>query len=1035
MGGARLRIRLLGQPDLRHGAAPLPPLESARAESLLAYLVLNREAPQPRQRLAFLLWPDSTEPQARTNLRHVLHKLRRALPDPDRFLEVTQRTLRWRADAPCWLDVAAFEESAARAEREADDGAVDALRVAVELYRGDLLEGADDEWLVDERDRLRRRFLQALERLAALLGASGDHARAIPYAERLLQHEPLHEQTYRLLMGLHDARGDRARALRVYHACAATLERELGIEPSAATRQAYEALLPAELEPASAERRAGPVAGPPLIGRAPERARLVAAWRVAARGGAHLVLVTGEPGIGKTRLVEEFRSWCAHHGAVTAEARSYPAEGALAYGPVVSWLRSEPLAGHLERLDRTHLGELARLLPELYSTLPDLPRPEPLPPSDQRQRLFDALARAILAPGGPLLLVADDLHWADRETLRFLHYLLRVRSGAPLLVAAGARPEELDLQHPLNELLSGLRAMERVTEIELPRLSRQETAALAERIAGRPLAAPRAERLFTETEGNPLFVVEALRAGWTDGDGGRRWLTSRVQAVIESRLAQLSAPARDLVGIAATIGREFTAEALEAASGAGEEALVRGLDELWRRRIVRDRGADAYDFSHDRIREVAYLTQSPARRRRAHLLVARALERLHADDPAPVAAQLAAHYERAGELDRAVAWCERGAEVAQRLSATADAIRLLERALQLLRGLPPSAGRTARELAILTVLAAPLGVVEGYSSERLAEVQRRGIELADALGVEPGPPLLRSLAVANLSQGDFDEARRVGEGLRASGARDADAVRLVEGEYVLGIAAFWRGEFGTAREHFEAAADHYRPAHRPAHLVRYGLDPKVICVSRLGNTLWFLGQPEAARRARQDALSLADEIGHPPSRATALVFAALLSLDLREPELVREYTAALRHRPGDQSRPTGVTADALAGYVEVLDGRGAAGIARIQRILDDPTEGEHAPGLHASIARVLLEACVAAGDAQSGLAAVDRLLGTHSHVRTWESEALRLRGEFLAKLGASGEEVDAEFQRALRVARLQGARMLELRAAAILERR
>ena len=169
MGSPTLRIRLLGELDLRHDGLPLSPLESVRTASLLAYLLLHSDAPQLRQHLAFLLWPYSTEQQARTNLRHVLHNLRRALPDPDRFLEVTPRTLRWRTDAPFWLDVAAFEESLSRAEREAADGGLTALREAVELYTGDLLEGCYDEWILEERERLRQRYLEALKRLTALL--------------------------------------------------------------------------------------------------------------------------------------------------------------------------------------------------------------------------------------------------------------------------------------------------------------------------------------------------------------------------------------------------------------------------------------------------------------------------------------------------------------------------------------------------------------------------------------------------------------------------------------------------------------------------------------------------------------------------------------------------------------------------------------------------------------------------------------------------------------------------------------------------
>jgi DNA-binding SARP family transcriptional activator len=997
-----LHIRLLGEVDLRRGDVPLPALESARAESLLAYLLIHRGAPQPRQRLAFLLWPDSTEAQARTNLRKVLHNLRRALPDADRFLDVTPRTLQWRPDALYQLDVADFETALAGA---GDDTA--RLAAAVDAYTGDLVEGSYDEWLIEERERLSTLHLHALERLTTLLEERGVHDAALRYAERLLQRDPLREATCRQLMRLHDARGDRARALRLYHACSGALERELGVEPSAATRAVYEALLPAADEAvATAERPAA------LIGRAAERAQLTELWRASERGRAQLALVSGEPGIGKTRLVEELRAWCAHRGVVTAQARSYAAEGDLAYGPVAAWLRSDRLAARRGRLDPGRRAELARVLPELAS------HPQPPSDSEQRQRLFDALAHALhAAPAEPLLLVADDLQWADDETLQFLHYLVRAAPDAPLLVLATARREDMDDRAALTDLLRGLRALDRATEIELEPLSRAETGVLAERVAGRALDEPEAGRLYAETEGNPLFVVETLRAGGA---------SPRVQAVLEARLAQLSAPAQELAQLAATIGRAFTSQLLAAASGADADALVRDLDELWRRRIVREQGADAYDFSHDKLREAAYAALSPARRRQLHLRVARALEREDA------ATQIAAHYDRAGAAREAAPWYARAAAEAQRMYANGEAIRLLERGLALLAQLPPSAERDEQELALLVALLVPLAAVQGAVAPRLIEAQRRVL----ALEGEPTSPLLRSVALTELTQGHFEEARSAGRELHARGERDGDAATLVEGHYVLGIAAFWQGEFQAAREQFVAAVERSRPDHRATHLERYGLDPKVICQSRLANALWFLGEREAAVAARDGALALAEEIGHPASIATALVFAALLAIELGDTDGLRDYASALRARePEQHARAAVVAVASYEGHLAVLGGDHAAGLARIRRALDDARAAAHAPGSYACTARVLVEACAVVGDPRAGLATVDEVLAGVGGARLWDAELRRRRAEFLAALGTPADEVERELAHALRIATDQGALALAERVRGTLAER
>jgi DNA-binding SARP family transcriptional activator len=984
-----LEVSLFGGFDVRSDGVRVV-LASTRAQSLLAYLVLQRGASQRRDHLAFLLWPESSEQQARTNLRHVLHTLRATVPDVERYLQTTTGTLSWHG---AWADVAAFEAAIARAATE-DDGetAVRALREAVDLYSGDLLEGWYDDWLVPERDHFRGRTLAALTRLGSLLEARGDLDAAVTCGERARTVDRLDEGSYRSLMRLHDARGDRARAVRVYHECVATLQEELGVEPSPETLAVYEALLPGA---GGAPRTSG--IGP-LVGRRPERGRLTSSWRDACSGRAQLVVLTGEPGIGKTRLVDEFRHWVSHQGGVTASARSYEVEGTLAYAPVVEWLR-DPALARRRGLDAAHLAALGRLLPELT--------PDPTPEEPQsRLQLFDAAAHALVVGGDPVLLVADDLHAADSQTLQFLHYLLRAEPRAPLLVVATARPADTDADHPLHALVAGLRALDRCTELELRRLERAETAVLADRL-GSGLSPSDVDRLHAETEGNPLFIVESLRAGWPDGDRSDV-LTPKVQAVLEARLRQLTPGARDLLGVAAAAGSSVSVEVLTLSRPAGEAQVTRDLDELWRRQLLLAAGGDIYDFSHDKLREVAYRGLSPAQRRHHHRTLARAMEEAYRDRLDAVAGQIAAHLDSAGADEDAVGWYLRAAAAAQHLYAEADAARLFERAWEIIRSQPTSREQQERELEILTKLPGPLAAADGYASERLRSLLDRAFEISRLLGEEPAAPLLRARAMAVLSRSDFDAALEYGSELRARG--EHDDVLAVEGDFVRGVAASWRGEPVLARTYLEAAVSRYRPENRTAHLLSFAQDPLVLCLVRLAHLHVRLGEPKEAERLRDRSLELARTVGHPFTLATVLVFASLTDLDLADLDLadldpahldlvdrdaqdvgpadlswLRERVTELDGlRDRIDAPPLRLSAAALQALLDVVDGRTAQGLARIDAALADPGRLT-APGLTAMLLRIRLAACEHAGQVDGARATAQRLLD--ADVRTWDDRA------------------------------------------------
>ena len=699
-----LHISLLGRFSLVSDDTVVSTIDWPRLHSMLAYLVLHHTIAQSRTHLAFLLWPDSTDAQAHTNLRHLVYRLRRDLPYANYLLQADKQTLRWRSDAPWTLDVADFEGAIAQAEQAQSESEMrKALVGAIEVYHGDLLPGIYDEWVLPERERLRQLFLGALEQLILLLEQERDYPAAINYAQRLLRSDPLHEATYRHLMRLFAVNGERAAAIRTYHSCATVLDRELALEPSSATRKVYEHLLQKDapsVPPASPS--AALVTEVPLVDRQYEWSQLQMAWQNTVAGEPHLAVLAGEAGIGKTRLAEELLTWVDRQGMTTASARCYAPEGELAYAPVASWLRTDALRTAWVSLADIWLTEVARFVPAVLTERPDLPHPGPLIESWQRQHLFEALARAVLGARQPLLLLLDDLQWCDRETLEWLHYLLRFDPRARVLILGTLRPEEVASNHRLALLLATLRGSRQATEIAIGPLNAVDTRSLALQVTRRRLAPDLVADLYKETEGNPLFVVETVRMGIAetgamDGLSKAESLSSKlpptVKAVIEARLGQLSPQALDLVSLASTIGRAFTFSVLARASYNDEDVLVRDLDELWQRRIVREQGVDAYDFSHDKLREVAYAALSSTRRRLLHHRVFEALHAVHAP-----AAQLAHHALAARLLEPAFRFSVAAGDEARRLFARREARMHYINALDCLSQLPVTAQNRSRHV-------------------------------------------------------------------------------------------------------------------------------------------------------------------------------------------------------------------------------------------------------------------------------------------------------------------------------------------------
>jgi hypothetical protein len=310
----------------------------------------------------------------------------------------------------------------------------------------------------------------------------------------------------------------------------------------------------------------------------------------------------------------------------------------------------------------------------------------------------------------------------------------------------------------------------------------------------------------------------------------------------------------------------------------------------------------------------------------------------------------------------------------------------------------------------------------------MAQVHGRALELAGQLGIEPEPPLVWSLALAALTRGDWETGGEYGERLRTRAEHDGDDVLWVESAYIRGISAYWPGRLAQARDNFNTAMERFRPARRRAHVLRYGQDPELVVRLRLAHTLWLLGDEEGADRQRDVALVAAEESTHTYSRGVAAVWAGILALDRGQVAELRRHVELLGTIAGsDAPGQIDQAAELLAGHLDVLEGRVDVGLARVRRVQEQLVRGPFAPGQPGVATRTLLEDYAIAGEARAGLALADAAVAMGRGAELWEAEIRRLRAGFVVSLDGCPEDVEAELQCALAVARRQGARAFEER--------
>ncbi len=780
----------------------------------------------------------------------------------------------------------------------------------------------------------------------------------------------------------------------------------------------------------------------PLIGRQVEWRTLQSAWTKAQFGEAHFVCISGEAGIGKSRLAAELLADVQRQGCIAAQTRAYALEGRLAYAPIADWLRSGPFAASVSVLNAVWRSEIARLLPELLIADPTLPRPQPMTEHWQLKNMFEALLHAFraVALSQPTLLVLDDLQWCDPETFDWLQYLFSEAPQLQLLIAGTVRDTEVDADHPLHKLQRMLLRSDQITQLSLKPLSQAETGSLAAEVARRPLDGSVATSLFDDCAGNPLFVIETVR--FQQGQehpepaiaaqrNGSNPLPPKVYAVIQARLARLLPEARAVAELAAVFGRAFTLELLIQASGRSEDEVVQGMDELYRHRLLRSQGAVQHDFSHDRVRDVAYAEISPLRRVLLHQAVARTLEAAHAEDLESVAGELAGHCLQAGALEQALAYYRRAAAVAQHLYAHSEVIRNLERAIAVAQMAPENSKLAMTEIDLWRELGDARVWIHGYGNEAVGVAWSKLYELA----MQKGTLSQRFEATSYISsfmrnRGEWRKSFDYLQSGLSLAETSGDRYLLAKALSQHGTWHFHSGELQQSLEHFRrAVALAATPAETPTKeewpILRDWL------LIRMSLCLWLLGYPDQAVRTVESGLEGVNARSDFTDHFGTFDFSAQFFTYMRDVDRVYRLGESLADASNKYAFPFfQCSGKFYRGWALAHMGDAKEGAMLVR-------EGVNGYRRHGSrmlepySRAILAEALALAGEHAEAMQEVDAALAFADEKGNvyWNAQLLKLKGDYLQTLGAPDCAVEECYQRALTLAQSQHARSLELRAA------
>jgi class 3 adenylate cyclase/predicted ATPase len=805
----------------------------------------------------------------------------------------------------------------------------------------------------------------------------------------------------------------------------------------------------------------------PLVGREHEYGLLRERWERAKRADGQVIMLSGEPGIGKSRLVEMLKAHVGRERATRIEFRSSPYYQNSALYPVIDHLqrvlqfeRDDAPVVKLAKLQRTlsrYRFPQRNTLP-LLATLLSLPHPAGVPPlqmspQKQKEQTLETLVKWLgeEADKQPVYCAWEDLHWADPSSLDTLSLLLDQVPTARMLVVLTFRPE----------FTSPWGTRSHLNHLTLTRLTPEQAAEMVCRVPGGQTLSPEVVRhVIAKTDGVPLFLEEltkaVVEAGVTIGQAPLHAIPATLLDSLTARLDRLG-PAKEILQWGATLGREFSYEVLQAVSGLDEERLQQGLKHVVAAELVYQSGLPPqarYLFKHALVQDAAYQSLLKSTRQQMHQRIAEVLEERFTETKATQPELLAHHYTEAGLIVQAIPlWQQAGQSAAQR-SANVEAIAHLTKGLELVSTLPDTPERSQHELAAQATLGPVLIQTRGWSAPETGAAYLRAVALCQQLGETAQHfPVLYGTWAFQLVGADYQTARKLGEQLLHLAEKEHDPALLVEAHFTLGLTLLYMGEVVAARKHCEQGVAHYDAQRHRALAIEYGHDPAMSSLIFEAKALWLLGYPEQSLRQSQASVTLAQGLAHPFSLVYALGLATVVREFRRERDQTHEQAETTIALATEQGFPFWVAfCTVYRGRVLGEHGHAADGIAQMRWGI--AAMRETGSGFYQSCFLALLaEAYQKNGQVEEGLATAAEALAfvDRTEERFYEAELYRIKGELTlaqssAQRPASGGtdprlltpdpqgEAEACFLKAIEIAQRQQAKSLELRAVMSLSR-